>query len=330
MENSTTSRHTPRHELLVVIVACCMMVVMLTFGWLIWTRLENSKAQWQTYNHRVNTISEGMANIQHHVGYGGFIHHFQSMLLHRDTRKYAPLIEQDLASLNHELDRLQSVLILQENRDRVQVLRNNFAEYETRFQLALGLLATGRSSAEIALATAVEDATALKALFEMKRRASQLTLAAEQRVQQAHEDARQFMQVGGLLSLGFLLLATTVLLRQVRRLTQAKDDIEQQAQALRLARDEAQAGSRAKSAFVAAATHQLRTPMNAIIGFTQLLEADATLSPDHLDSVQEILKASRELLELINRVLAATDAEDDLPRMGTTRAAREPADLSPA
>lgn len=311
----------PSQELLVVVVASCMMVVTLAFGWLIWTRLDNSKTQWQSYNHRVNTITEGMANIQRYMGYGGFIHHFQSMLVRRDLIKYPPLIENDLNHLYLELDRLQNVLVLEENRARVETLRRNFAEYEARYQVAMGLLAIGRSSDEVAEATAVDDATALKALYDMIERARQLTLEAEQRVQQAHDDALQFMQIGGLLTLVFLALATTVLLRQVHQLTQAKTDLEAQAEALRLARDQAQAGSRAKSAFVAAATHQLRTPLNAVIGFAQVLEADNQLNADQLDSVEEILTASQDLLGLVNQVLVATATEGDLPPMSTTREA---------
>jgi len=47
----------------------------------------------------------------------------------------------------------------------------------------------------------------------------------------------------------------------------------------------------------------LRTPMNAILGFGQLLEYDEALSVEQQDSVQEIIKAGHHLLELINEVL---------------------------
>ncbi|NIQ10145.1 MAG: histidine kinase, partial [Gammaproteobacteria bacterium] len=56
--------------------------------------------------------------------------------------------------------------------------------------------------------------------------------------------------------------------------------------------------------------HELRTPMNAIIGFGQLLEIDDALNQEQRYSIEHINKASKHLLELINEVLdiAAIDA----------------------
>ncbi len=76
-------------------------------------------------------------------------------------------------------------------------------------------------------------------------------------------------------------------------------------QALRAARDEAERASRAKSDFLSAMSHELRTPMNAILGFAQLLEADARepLSARQREQVRRIREAGGHLLELINDVL---------------------------
>ncbi|TAN70402.1 MAG: PAS domain S-box protein [Methylobacter sp.] len=69
------------------------------------------------------------------------------------------------------------------------------------------------------------------------------------------------------------------------------------------ARDEAEHANNAKSEFLSNMSHELRTPMNAILGFGQLLEIDTGLNEDQADYVDEILKAGRHLLELINEVL---------------------------
>jgi PAS domain S-box-containing protein len=97
-------------------------------------------------------------------------------------------------------------------------------------------------------------------------------------------------------------------------------------QALRAARDEAERASRAKSDFLSAMSHELRTPMNAILGFAQLLEADARepLSARQREQVRRIREAGGHLLELINDVL-------DLARVEAGREviALEPVALAP-
>ncbi|MBB1127027.1 PAS domain S-box protein [Thiospirillum jenense] len=72
---------------------------------------------------------------------------------------------------------------------------------------------------------------------------------------------------------------------------------------LRHAKEAAERASQAKSEFLSSMSHELRTPMNAVLGFAQLLEYDAHLNAEQHESVQEILRAGRHLLELINGVL---------------------------
>ncbi len=72
---------------------------------------------------------------------------------------------------------------------------------------------------------------------------------------------------------------------------------------LAAAKDEAERANLAKSDFLSSMSHELRTPMNAILGFAQILQYDRALTADQKDSVQEIFKAGRHLLALINEVL---------------------------
>ena len=71
------------------------------------------------------------------------------------------------------------------------------------------------------------------------------------------------------------------------------------------ARDEAQASAQAKSAFIANITHELRTPMNALLGMAQLLER-ADLPKQQSDHVKVMLEAGRGLLTLLDDVIALT------------------------
>jgi PAS domain S-box-containing protein len=80
-------------------------------------------------------------------------------------------------------------------------------------------------------------------------------------------------------------------------------------QALIQAREEADRANRAKSDFLSSMSHELRTPMNAILGFGQLMEYDESLQEEQLDNVNEILKAGKHLLGLINEVLDLAKVE---------------------
>ncbi|WP_341679079.1 ATP-binding protein [Niveibacterium sp. SC-1] len=72
-------------------------------------------------------------------------------------------------------------------------------------------------------------------------------------------------------------------------------------QALIAAKEVAETANRAKSQFLSSMSHELKTPLNAILGFTQLLEFDR--HPEQEDSLRTIRQAGDHLLSLINEVL---------------------------
>ena len=76
-------------------------------------------------------------------------------------------------------------------------------------------------------------------------------------------------------------------------------------EALVKAKEEAERANRAKSEFLSRISHELRTPMNSILGFAQLLESDPVepLTESQRESVGVILKGGYHLLDLINEVL---------------------------
>jgi len=73
---------------------------------------------------------------------------------------------------------------------------------------------------------------------------------------------------------------------------------------LNKAKAAAEKANLAKSEFLSSMSHELRSPLNAILGFAQLMDSDAT--PPTLpqkQSIAQILKAGWYLLDLINEVL---------------------------
>ncbi|WP_042698613.1 response regulator [Azospirillum sp. B506] len=78
------------------------------------------------------------------------------------------------------------------------------------------------------------------------------------------------------------------------------------------ARHAAEAASRSKSEFLASLSHELRTPMNAVIGFADLIarESEGPVgTPHYRDFAVNIRDSGQHLLELINEILDHVRAE---------------------
>ncbi|MDF1722168.1 MAG: ATP-binding protein [Minwuia sp.] len=96
------------------------------------------------------------------------------------------------------------------------------------------------------------------------------------------------------------------------KLTEQKETLSRFADNLAIARNEAEAASRAKSGFLAAVSHELRTPLNAIIGFSEVMSAESfgpLGNPKYKDYAGDILDSGQHLLGLINNILNLSKAE---------------------
>ena len=71
----------------------------------------------------------------------------------------------------------------------------------------------------------------------------------------------------------------------------------------------ADAANKAKTEFLSRMSHEFRTPLNAILGFGQLLSMGGELSAAQTDHLNEIHHAGRHLLGLVNEVLDLSQIE---------------------
>ncbi len=91
-----------------------------------------------------------------------------------------------------------------------------------------------------------------------------------------------------------------------RRVKERTAELTRMNQELLIAKDKAEAASKAKSAFLANMSHELRTPLNAIIGYGEILQEqmrEEALADDYIQDIGKILGAGDQLLQLIESVL---------------------------
>jgi len=85
-----------------------------------------------------------------------------------------------------------------------------------------------------------------------------------------------------------------------KRIAEMEEEVNQY---LEQARRDAESANRAKSEFLSSMSHELRTPLNVIMGFAQLMTADEKIGESNRENAEEILRAGRHLLDLVNEIL---------------------------
>ena len=117
------------------------------------------------------------------------------------------------------------------------------------------------------------------------------------RIQQQHEVAAEVR------SRQIVEKANNELRKSNEKLEQVNDALQKAQEATKEALQAAEAASKAKTDFLSNMSHDIRTPMNAIIGITTLMKSEPDLSEKMRDYLSKLESSGEHLLELINNVL---------------------------
>ncbi|MCR5888763.1 response regulator [Hymenobacter sp. J193] len=118
--------------------------------------------------------------------------------------------------------------------------------------------------------------------------------------------------VGALLILSLMVVGYGLLRAARRREQQLKQTLLQRAIELAEAHASAEASQRAKTRFLADMSHEVRTPLNAVMGLSHLLR-QSPLTPGQLQDLTALQGASHTLLTLFNDLLDGSRADAGQP-----------------
>jgi signal transduction histidine kinase/CheY-like chemotaxis protein len=123
----------------------------------------------------------------------------------------------------------------------------------------------------------------------------------------------------------FLVISIAIAIILSRRISRPFEHLKEQNDRLAELRAEAEHASDAKSSFLANTSHEMRTPLNAVIGLSELMLVRDDLEPEVRETMTKISNSGSTLLSIINDLLDISkiesgkfelvDSEYDLPSM---------------
>jgi signal transduction histidine kinase/DNA-binding response OmpR family regulator len=120
----------------------------------------------------------------------------------------------------------------------------------------------------------------------------------------ANGEMEQFVEVDGCAELESLANSFNYMASQLQTSFETLENrVQDRTSQLAVAKEKAEVANKAKSAFIANMSHELRSPLNAIIGFAQVMLRSKNLSPEQYENMNIIHRSGEYLLTLINNVL---------------------------
>lgn len=130
-------------------------------------------------------------------------------------------------------------------------------------------------------------------------------------VQRLEETQRTIIIGVSVILAGLYLVLFFIIRRADGIIKQQYHDLQENEAALRQARDEALAASQVKSKLLANVSHDMRTPINAIMGYAEMLEIGfyGDVSDKQKQAVNDIIRSSGVLMEFVSNLLDQAQIE---------------------
>ncbi|MDD2952977.1 MAG: HAMP domain-containing sensor histidine kinase [Parabacteroides sp.] len=158
----------------------------------------------------------------------------------------------------------------------------------------------------------IEQLRVLNDLNDLEKQDRELKLKSRQEALKRRQIAVSIGFLLVLMGLLYVLWRMNIHTKRLRNeLLQEKDSLIASEKQLRVVTEEAEAANKKKSAFIANISHEVRTPLNAIVGFSELLASSEYDEADKIEFAGEVNHSSELLLNLVNDVLDLSRLESN-------------------
>lgn len=192
---------------------------------------------------------------------------------------------------------------------KINILRK-FGHYQEATKVCKDMLRVNASLNDEAFRKQINQLRILNNLSDNKKQARELEYQDLQIASKQHQLIILLVTITVLLLLAFLLLRISLRTRRLKdELLREKESLVASENQLRIIKDKAEKANQMKTAFILNISHEVRTPLNAIVGFSELLADDSFTEEEKEGFALTINNSAGLLMNLINDVLELSRLE---------------------
>ncbi|MFO8129431.1 MAG: tetratricopeptide repeat protein [Bacteroidales bacterium] len=160
--------------------------------------------------------------------------------------------------------------------------------------------------------------------YEIKSREQEIELLNQEKdkkelqlqIKQQQLKRQHLIGIGFIAAFALFTLLSLLLFKQYRQKKSALENLEKQHREIKrkreeliIAKEKAEESDQLKSAFLVNLSHEIRTPINGIVGFSNILEKNKTSPEEKKEYLAGIYSNTQQLLNLINNIIDISSIE---------------------